>query len=83
MGCLTVSILDLTGCSIKTDVAREGDSLAVTIVPVQAGLGTSLCNRNTGVKVTVALVCQVGQSYQRFYVMDGPFIVEEGYFKVK
>ena len=41
-------------------------------------------NRNTGINIRIGLVCQVSLSekYQVFYVNEGPFIVEEGYFKV-
>lgn len=35
------------------------------------------------IQITVGLVCQVSlEVYKTFYVSEGPFIVEEGYFKV-
>ena len=38
---------------------------------------------NARIKVSVGLVCQVALGkYRVFYVENGPFLVEEGYFKV-
>ena len=40
--------------------------------------------RNLKVSVRVGLVCRISLGeYRLFYVQEGPFIVEEGYFKVK
>lgn len=40
-------------------------------------------NRNTSMEIRVGLVCQVSLgTFRVFYVADGPFMVEEGYFKV-
>lgn len=36
------------------------------------------------VSISIGLVCQVSLGeYKLFYVKEGPFIVEEGYFKVR
>lgn len=40
--------------------------------------------KNTKISIKVGLVCQVSLGeYKLFYVAEGPFMVEEGYFKVK
>lgn len=76
-----VSVIPAQG---KMTVGTENQNL---IVVVKAQCKNTLpaiaaSSRNTGLKLTVGLVCKVGQAYQTFYVMQGPFIVEEGYFRV-
>lgn len=76
-----VSVIPAQG---KMDVGAENRNV---IIVVMAQCKNSIPDitascRNTELKVTVGLVCKVGQAYQTFYVMQGPFIVEEGYFRV-
>lgn len=39
-------------------------------------------NRNSDVKIRIGLVCTVGNGTAVFYVKEGVFVVENGYFKV-
>lgn len=40
-------------------------------------------NHNSGLSLGAALVCRVGLgSFQYFYVVEGPLVVADGYFKV-
>lgn len=72
--------------NIPLEVSTENKNCVVVLkkncrnVPVE--INTE--NRNTGINIRIGLVCQVSLSvkYQVFYVKEGPFIVEEGYFKV-
>lgn len=72
--------------NIPLEVSTENKNCVVVLkkncrnVPVEVNTE----NKNTGVNIRIGLVCQVSLSgkYQVFYVKEGPFIVEEGYFKV-
>lgn len=77
-----VSVIPAQG---KMTAGTENQNL---IVVVKAQCKNTLpaiaaSSRNTGLKLTVGLVCKVGLNYKVFYVGEGPFVVEEGYFKVK
>ncbi len=47
-------------------------------------LSVNTQGKNPTVLISIGLVCQVSLGeYRLFYVKEGPFIVEEGYFKVR
>lgn len=67
------------------EVASENRNtlLVISIGNRNADMKVTATGRNADMEVTVGLVCQVGLNYKVFYVDEGPFLVEEGYFKVK
>ena len=72
MGCLTLTVRE-----IPADITLTAQNRNELYVDAEC--------KNTGLKITAALVCHVGAAglYQRFYVTEGPFVVENGYFMVR
>ena len=95
MGCLNVTVRLAPKPSVKAEVENRND-LSVDVVNAGNGLdvavenknttpSVSVVNKNVRLNVTVALICRVSitEKYEYFYVTDGPFVVENGYFLVR
>lgn len=80
------AVPQVTVIPVQKDFGVESENRnAVVIVTVEnknPEAKVLVGNRNTSVQVSVGLVCQVGLGYTVFYVEEGPFMVEEGYFRV-
>lgn len=72
MSCLSVSATSSNGC------------LSVEATCTNMDVRCSTSSLNTKLTLSAYLVCGVSfNQYEYFNVQEGPFIVQEGYFKVK
>lgn len=93
MGCLEVTIkpVPLHNVAVETENLNELDvvlsnknDISVDVANKNTMPTVTAVNKNVDINVVIALVCQVSLSgkYEYFYVTEGPFVVENGYFMV-
>lgn len=71
------SVLKTSIQCLNTDVSVQKHNVNSPVTVLQD-------NKNTEVSVSAGLVCSVGHGdWEVFYVTQGPFIIEQGVFKVK
>lgn len=80
--------LNVTATSKNTPVNVDAECLNTPIHLNTSCKNTPLKvhteNRNKKLTITISLVCQVSlDKWEYFLVTEGPFIVENGYFKVR
>ena len=75
---------DSANTTVYIHVGNKNEEVTCAVISQNTPPRLEGKGQNIKIKITAALICQVSLGvYEYFYVVEGPLVVEEGYFKVR